>query len=599
MTLINKLLDLLSPQERRHAVLLLGLIIVMAFLDVVGVASIMPFMAVLSSPELVQSNRYLAAAYSFFGFEDRESFMFFLGAAVFVTLVVSIGFKAFTMWAMLRFSRFREYSLSRRFVELYLHQPYEWFLNRHSSDLGKTVLAEVGQVVGGALMPMLDLIAQGCVVTALLLLLLATNPMLACYAGLGLGLGYGAIYALMRRRLAVFGEQRRESNKLRFEALAEAFGGIKEVKVLGLEARYVERFERPAFSFAVAQGEAQIAAQLPRFGMEILAFGGILGVILFLMRTGGSLQSALPVLSLFALAGYRLMPALQNLYVNFSALRFIGPTLDHLHKELVTLGTPLARQARLQPMRLNREVALEHVVYKYPSAAYPSLQDVTIRIAARSTVGLVGATGSGKTTTVDIILGLLQQQSGRLVVDGVVISADNRPAWQSSIGYVPQQIFLADDTVAANIAFGLPKDEIDMEAVERAARIANLHDFVVEGLPAGYDTYVGERGVRLSGGQRQRIGIARALYRKPQLLILDEATSALDNLTEQVVMEAVHNLGHEITIVLIAHRLSTVRECDQIFLLEKGRVVAAGTYDGLVDTNTVFRSMVKAADEQS
>lgn len=599
MTLINKLLDLLTPRERRHAVLLLGLIIVMAFLDVVGVASIMPFMAVLSSPELVQSNRYLAAAYSFFGFEDRESFMFFLGAAVFVTLVVSIGFKAFTMWAMLRFSRFREYSLSRRFVELYLHQPYEWFLNRHSSDLGKTVLAEVGQVVGGALMPMLDLIAQGCVVTALLLLLLATNPMLACYAGLGLGLGYGAIYALMRRRLAVFGEQRRESNKLRFEALAEAFGGIKEVKVLGLEARYVERFERPAFNFAVAQGEAQTAAQLPRFGMEILAFGGILGVILFLMRTGGSLQSALPVLSLFALAGYRLMPALQNLYANFSALRFIGPTLDHLHKEFVTLSMPPARQAQLEPMRLNWEVALEGVAYKYPSAAYPSLQDVTIRIAVRSTVGLVGATGSGKTTTVDIILGLLEQQSGRLMVDGVAISADNRFAWQSSIGYVPQQIFLADDTVAANIAFGLPKDEIDLAAVESAARIANLHGFVIEGLPSGYDTYVGERGVRLSGGQRQRIGIARALYRKPQFLILDEATSALDNLTEQAVMEAVHNLGHEITIILIAHRLSTVRECDQIFLLEKGRVVATGTYDELVDSSTVFRNMAQAVDEQS
>jgi ABC-type multidrug transport system fused ATPase/permease subunit len=249
------------------------------------------------------------------------------------------------------------------------------------------------------------------------------------------------------------------------------------------------------------------------------------------------------------------------------------------------------------PMRLMQDVVLENIVYQYPRAARPSLNDLCIRIPARSTVGLVGATGSGKTTMVDIILGLLQQQSGRLLVDGVEISGENRRNWQSSIGYVPQNIFLADDSVAANIAFGVAEQHIDQAAVERAARIANLHDFVVGGLPDGYRTSVGERGVRLSGGQRQRIGIARALYHRPQLLILDEATSALDNLTEQVVMDAVHNLGHEITIILIAHRLTTVRECDRIFLLDNGRVAAAGNFRELVDSNEVFRSMTLAADE--
>ena len=331
--------------------------------------------------------------------------------------------------------------------------------------------------------------------------------------------------------------------------------------------------------------------------MEILAFGGILAVVLYLMRNSGGLQGALPVVALYALAGYRLMPALQSLYVNFTALRFIGPTLDHLHKDLVMLPPPPARRDAAVPMRLDREIVLENIIYQYPRAARPSLSDLNICIPAHSTVGLVGATGSGKTTTVDIILGLLQQQSGRLLVDGVGISSQNRRNWQSSIGYVPQAIFLADDSVAANIAFGVAEHHIDYTAVERAARIANLHDFVVEGLPDGYRTSVGERGVRLSGGQRQRIGIARALYHRPSLLILDEATSALDNLTEQVVMEAVRNLGREITIILIAHRLTTVRECDRIFLLDKGSVAAVGNYRELVDSNEAFRNMTLAADE--
>jgi ABC-type multidrug transport system fused ATPase/permease subunit len=597
VTLIRKVLDLLTPRERRHALLLLGLIIIMAFLDMIGVASIMPFITVLATPDLVQSNRYLAAAYTFFGFTDRDSFLFFLGVAVFITLVLSIGFKAFTMWAMLRFSRLREYSLTRRVVELYLHQPYEWFLNKHSSDLGKTVLAEIGQVVGGAVLPMMDLIAQSCVVVALLCLLVVTDPVLACVGGLGMGVAYSAIYAFLRRRVSKLGELRRESNRLRFETLAEAFGGIKEVKVAGLESRFIERFERPAYDFALTQGSAQAASQLPRLGMEVLAFGGILAVVLYLMRNSGSLQAALPVVALYALAGYRLMPALQSLYVNFTALRFIGPTLDHLHKELVTLTLPPSHADAPVPMRLTQDVVLENIVYQYPRAAQPSVIDLSIRIPARTTIGLVGATGSGKTTTVDIILGLLQPQSGRLLVDGVEISGENRRAWQSSIGYVPQSIFLSDDSVAANVAFGVAEQHINHAAVERAARIANLHDFVVGGLPEGYRTHVGERGVRLSGGQRQRIGIARALYHRPSLLILDEATSALDNLTEQAVMEAVRNLGREITIILIAHRLTTVRECDRIFLLDKGRVAAVGSYRELIDSNEVFRNMTLTADE--
>lgn len=595
-SVVRQVVGLLSTKERKRALFLLGLVIVMAFLDMIGVASIMPFMAVLAKPELVESNRILATAYALCGLTDKNEFMFVLGIAVFVMLISSIVFKAWTMWVMLRFSRMLEYSLAKRFVELYLRQPYDWFLSRHSADLGKTVLDEVGRVVGGAIMPLMDVIAQGCVITALILLLLAADPVLACVGGFGMTLFYGLIYVFVRRRLTYYGEQRRISNLQRFQVLSEVFGGIKDVKVSGLEKQYLSRFEGSAYRFAIAQGQAQAASQLPRYAMEIIAFGGILGVVLFLMHSTGSLQNSLPILSLYALAGYRLMPSMQALFVNLAALRFGASTLGHVHSELLELEKTPVSSANTQAISLMHCVSLENISYQYPGARVPTLRSLKLDIKAKSTVGLVGMTGSGKTTTVDIVLGLLKPQEGQLKIDGTVINSENGAAWQASIGYVPQQIFLVDDTVAANIAFGIQADEIDHVAVVRAAKIANLHDFVVGGLPNGYATQIGERGVRLSGGQRQRIGIARALYRQPQLLILDEATSALDNVTELAVMDAVRNLGHQITIILIAHRLTTVRECDRIYMLDKGQVVAAGSYDELLGGNAIFRNMVMTAE---
>jgi ABC-type multidrug transport system fused ATPase/permease subunit len=312
--------------------------------------------------------------------------------------------------------------------------------------------------------------------------------------------------------------------------------------------------------------------------------------MLYLMAQSGSFASALPIIALYAFAGYRLMPALQQIYGALTQLRFAGPALDALHKDLMSLQ-PAGPNTQQPAMPLTQAITLNNIVYCYPNAATPALKGISLTIPAKSTVGLVGATGSGKTTTVDLILGLLDAQEGALAIDGQPITDHNKRAWQRAIGYVPQQIYLADDTVAANIAFGIEPEQIDQTAVEKAAKIANLHEFVISDLPRGYATTVGERGVRLSGGQRQRIGIARAMYHNPQVLILDEATSALDNLTEQAVMEAVHNLGHEITIILIAHRLSTVKECDTIFLLEKGELKGRGRFEELAHTSEHFRAM--------
>jgi ABC-type multidrug transport system fused ATPase/permease subunit len=330
---------------------------------------------------------------------------------------------------------------------------------------------------------------------------------------------------------------------------------------------------------------------MPRFVLEAIAFGGMLSVVLYLMARSGSFVSALPIIALYVFAGYRLMPALQQIYAGLVRLRFAGPALDALHADLMSLKPADATDADTEAMLLRQAIKLANIQFGYPNAKEPALKGINLNIPANGTIGLVGATGSGKTTTVDIILGLLEPHEGTLTVDEKVINASNLRQWQKAIGYVPQQIYLADDSVAANIAFGVEPSRIDQAAVEHAAQIANLHDFVVNELPEGYATAVGERGVRLSGGQRQRIGIARALYHKPQVLILDEATSALDSLTEQAVMDAVSNLGNEITIILIAHRLSTVRQCDQIYLLDKGKVKAQGTYDQLMRNDDIFRAM--------
>jgi ABC-type multidrug transport system fused ATPase/permease subunit len=591
MSTFKKLLSLLTKQERRHFVFLMGAIMIMAMFDTVGVASIMPFISVLANPQLVESNFFLNAAYSSFGFVDPMAFLFILGLAAFLLLIMSLTFKAFSTYLQTRFALMCEYSIGKRLVEGYLHQPYSWFLNRHSADLGKTILSEVSAVINSGMIPLLTLIAQGVTTIALIVLLLIVDPLLAFSVCLALGFSYGTIYVLTRGWLKDLGGARISANKERYAAISEAFGASKEIKVGRLENIYIQRFATPAKNYAKSQATVQLIAQLPRYILEAIAFGGLLFVMLYLMNQSGSFTKAFPIVVLYAFVGYRLMPSLQQIYSAVTYLRFAGPAINILHADLMGLNVIDSHEEKTQPIILNQAITLTNIKYSYPNTSQPVLKGVDLSIPVHSTIAFVGSTGSGKTTSVDIILGLLEPQEGSLKIDGKPITNANLRQWQSTIGYVPQHIYLSDDTVVANIAFGVSVKDVDIKAVERAAKIANLHEFVTDSLPQGYNTKVGERGVRLSGGQRQRIGIARALYHNPQVLILDEATSALDGLTELAVMEAVNNLGHEMTIILIAHRLSTVRQCDQIFVLESGKVSAAGTYEELISSNRHFAAM--------
>tara|TARA_B100000902_G_scaffold400034_1_gene474856 strand:- start:7461 stop:9254 length:1794 start_codon:yes stop_codon:yes gene_type:complete len=595
MKIISKFLYLLSHQERKRAYLLLIMILVMALIDMLGVASIMPFIAVLSNPDLIETNSMLSRMFKFtsnFGVETNNDFLFILGIFVFLFLLLSLSFRALTHYAQVRFLSMREYSLGKRLVEGYLHQPYSWFLNRHSAEIGKTILSEVGKIVGKGLAPLLELITQSAVTVALITLLLLVNTKLTIIVGLTLGVAYGLIYKFTRNFITRIGKESVKVNEGKFAALSEAFGAAKEIKLGGLEQIYIKRFSEPAKILAKDTASLSIIGEMPRFALEAITFGGMILVALYLMSQSGTFSNVVPILALYAFAGYRLLPALQRIYNDIIRIRFTAPALDSIYEDLKSLQ-PFSLSKVQEALQFKDNIALKNIYYNYPNAKRTALKNINLSIQARSIVGLVGATGSGKTTVVDIILGLLEAQEGTLEVDGNIINKSNRKAWQRSIGYVPQNIYLSDDTIAANIAFGIDPKEINFDAVEHASKIANLHNFVIKELPLKYDTTVGEKGIRLSGGQRQRIGIARALYHNPQILILDEATSALDNLTEKAVMEAVQKLRKNITIIMIAHRLSTVKNCDNILLLEKGELKEQGTFDKLIQVNDQFRATAK------
>ena len=591
MQILKKLLFLLTSHEKKQAGLLLLMMLIMALLDMIGVASILPFIAVLSDVSIIETNLILKKIFHFsknFGIQNNEQFIFALGILVFIALITSLTFKALTNYMQMRFVLMRQYSIGKRLMQKYLYQPYSWFLGRNSADLGKSILSEVSEVVGTGIKPFLDLIAQIMVATSIILLLILLDPKLAIIVGFLFGSAYGLFYNIVRRYLNQLGEKRLESTFFRFKSISEAFGASKEVKVGGFEDIYIQKFSNAAEDTAKTQAIAGAINLLPRYFLEAIAFGGILLITLYMMKQSGSINSSLPIISLYVFAGYRLMPAVQQIYQSLAKLSFVGPSLDSLYKDIKSLKSITENQNQ-ESLPFNKTITLKNVNYNYPNTSRTALKNISLSIPIKSSIGLVGATGSGKTTTIDIILGLLQAQKGTLEIDGEIITYKNSRSWQKNIGYVPQHIYLADDTVAANIAFGVKTEDINIQSVEKASKIANLHDFVTEELPKQYETTVGERGVRLSGGQRQRIGIARALYHEPKVLVLDEATSALDNQTEKAVMDAINNLHKNITIIIIAHRLSTVKKCDKIFLLEKGKINNEGTFKELIEKNENFR----------
>jgi ABC-type bacteriocin/lantibiotic exporter with double-glycine peptidase domain len=496
--------------------------------------------------------------------------------------------KALAIYFQLSFSLMCEYTMGKRLLQIYLSQPYAWFINSHSSDLAKNVLSTVNQIIHQGLLPLFNLISQTIVIFFITTLLVLVDLKLTIIVGSTLGIFYGVVYLSFSNLVNRKGSERVKNDQDRYAALSNAFGSIKETKLGNLVNFFIQKFSKPAKNFAKNQAAAQTISQLPRYLFEAIAFGGLLLIILYLMRQSNNFITILPILSLYIFAAYRLMPATQQLYSSFISLRYVDKAIDTIYK---IRPTKLNFNSSNKKIDFKKEISLKNITYFYPKSIKTNLNNISLKILANTTVGVVGHTGSGKTTLIDVILGLLEPQDGILKIDDTIIDKNNLSLWQNNIGYVPQQIFLIDDTLTSNIAFGIDEKSINHEVVEQVSKIANLHNFVINELPEKYNTIIGERGIRLSGGQRQRIGIARALYNNPSVLILDEATNSLDNSTERNVMNSLNNLRNKITIIFIAHRINTLEKCDQIILMENGKIIASGNYDELSNHSKEFNKL--------
>ena len=574
-------------------------LIIRGVFEIVGVASIMPFMAVVSNSDVIQTNQFLKWAYTFFSFETSRHFLLALGLFAFLALVFNNLLAALTDWFLIKFIHMRGHVLAQRLLAGYLKKPYSWFLSRNTADMGANILNEVANYMKGVLRPFIEMLARSIVSLFIMGLLIKVDPFLALVVSLTLGGAYGVIFYFVRKRLTRAGKDRVYDSRRQFKYINESLTGIKDIKVLGREKYFFDSFSKHSYRANYNQAIYQIVSQLPRYALEMVAFGGILLIVLYFIALRQNTDNIIPLIALYAFAGYRLMPALQGVFGGMTSLKFNIPVL---HRILEALENGVQDESIMDNwqggegviLNLSDTIEMNDIEYTYPEGERKVLNGLDLTISANTTVGLVGTTGAGKTTLVDILLGLFQPDKGSLTIDGIPLKEENCRQWRNNVGYVPQNIFLCDDTVINNIALGVTPENIDFSSVEKAARLADIHDFIMQELPEGYNTVIGERGVRLSGGQRQRLGIARAMYHDPDVIIMDEATSSLDGVTEDNIIKAIHTLAKKKTIIMIAHRLKTLHECDIIHFLNEGKLYASGSYEELYSTCTLFRELAEA-----
>ncbi|MDF1622638.1 MAG: ABC transporter ATP-binding protein [Pseudohongiella nitratireducens] len=593
---LKKLYQLLSADQRKKLLHLQFLVVLMAFAEVGGVFAIGPFMALVADMSALHSGGIVTDIFQLSGLTE-SSYIFWVGVSVLLALTIAACISMLTTWRLATYSFRLGAELGVRLFKHYMQQPWLFHANGSSSTLINKIAAESNRLTAQIINPLLQMVARLVLIVTMATAIFIYDPKVALSGLLIFSLGYFILYRTARRKLQSNGKIITYTNRLRMSLMQEGFGGIKDTLLLGRQADFNERFEKSSLEFGRAQGNNAVLAQVPRYAMELLAFGSIILLVLYLLSFySGNLSQVLPTLAVYSLAGFRLLPAFQQVYVATTNIRgniaaFENLLEDFENSQGAQTGKPAEAFGRLS---VKNEIILSNIHFGYPGKEQGALNGINIRIPTNKVIGVVGASGSGKSTAIDILLGLIEPDSGQLLVDDKPINTENRRAWQNNLGYVSQAIFLSDSSIRENIAFGLPASKINEERVKQATRLAHL-DELVDSFSEGLDTRVGERGIQLSGGQRQRIGIARALYSDADVLVFDEATSALDGITERLVMDAIHDFTGKKTIVLIAHRLATVKACDCIYLMSAGRVIDSGTYDELIQRNKTFRKMAAQA----
>lgn len=593
--LLIRLWNHLSHRRQRQFMLLTGLMLVSALAEVVSLGAVLPFLGILVAPDRVFSDPIVSDVAQAWGITSADQLVLPLTVAFAAAALIAGVIRMLLLWASTRIAFTSGADLGIEVYRRTLYQPYRVHLARSSSEVISGITNKVGGAVN-VLLSILTLVSSIVLLVAIMLALVTIDPMVASVAAVVIGASYASITWMSRRRL------HRNSQRIAYEqtqvikALQEGLGGIRDVLLDGTQPVYCDIYLHADQALRRAQGNNVFIGGSPRFVMEALGMVLIAALAYALSRQAGGIATTMPVLGALALGAQRLLPAMQQIYAAWAA---IAGSYASLANTIELLDQPLPAellQPAAAPLHFQKDIQFRGVRFRYANEEPSVLDGFNLVIAKGARVGFVGSTGSGKSTTLDLLMGLLMPTEGELLVDGQPMNCYRLRAWQRAIAHVPQSIYLADTSLAENIAFGVPPDAINLDRVQQAARQAQIADFIESG-PEGYQAYVGERGIRLSGGQRQRIGIARALYKQASVLVFDEATSALDNATEQSVMHAIEGLSNDLTILLVAHRLSTVRRCDTIVQLEHGKVAAQGTYEQLIERSPSFRSMAMKGDK--
>lgn len=595
--LIKQLFILLTPIQLKRFYVLQILVVIMAFMEIVGVASIIPFMALVGDASQLQQDTIIAQVYQSSGITSELKFVFLLGICVLVMLFTSAMISMFTIWRLSMFGSKVGAEIADRLYSHYLKQDWLFHATGSSAQLTKKIATESQRITGGVIMPLMQMNARIVLALLMSLAIFIYDPKIAIIGVTIFTIAYFILYKMVRMSLQQNGTAISQVNEQRFRLMNEGFGGIKDVLLLGRDNDFIKRFNQTGSTLAHSQGANAAMAQVPRYFMELVAFGSMVALVLYLIvNHDGSLGTILPILSVYALATFKLLPAFQQIYASTAQIKGNIAAFESIQQDLTDsvqekLVTSKPEKGCLHP---KQQISLENITFSYPGIEEPTLSQLNISISVNSTIGIVGPSGSGKSTLIDVLLGLIEPHQGQLKIDSTIINDQNRRSWQNTIGFVAQNIFLSEGTIAENVAFGIPQNQVDLKQVQQALKLAQLTELLYN-LERGIYTKVGERGIQLSGGQRQRIGIARALYHKAEVLVFDEATSSLDGITEKMIMEAIHNFSGQKTIIIIAHRLKTVQKCNQIFFIDKGQVVDQGTYQELIETNERFKNMAAHA----
>lgn len=598
-SIFSKFLCLFSRKEKFQILVIFFLILVGALFETFVVGLIYPFISILKRPEIIYENKILSWIYNILQIKSTKQFLIWITIGIIVIYLIKNSYLVFSTYAQSRFIFNKRISFSRRLLTFYLYQPYTFHLQRNSAELLYKVNMIVPSLFNGFLLFVLMFVIETITTMLILGLLIMVKPIPSLITASVLGITTFIFYRIIRVKIGVLGKLSQCHGEKMVQWVSQGLGGLKETKILGREDFFINMYNKNSIGFVRAEQFVHIINQLPRPFLETMCVICMLIIMLLIVAQDREFQSIIPTLSLFVVAAFRVIPSMNRIFAAATKVRYTKHSLEVIYNDLFLFNKEFGAISKKEACTkisivFDKVIELKNVYYKYPNATKSALSGISIKIPKYYSVGFVGPSGAGKTTIVDVILGLLIPTQGEMLVDGRN-TQEILSSWQYQIGYIPQNIYLSDDTIRHNIAFGLPDEQINEERIWSVLAFAQI-EHLVNSLPDKLDAYIGERGIRLSGGQRQRIGIARALYHDPSVLIMDEGTASLDNEMEMAVMQAIRCLSGKKTIIIIAHRLSTVKNCDILYFLKDGKIVDCGTYDALLSKSTEFKTMVMSSN---